>query len=352
MPQLTDKLLENSADAIILIEVNGHSGDAQVLWFNSAAQHLLALRTKSEMELLSKYIDKAVLSKILSNYSYEFSSSALIQRQSLNFKLCALTLDVSSAEPGNATRLICFKSRSPQSENTQKQDDFLATIAHDLKNPLGAIFGYADVLLDTAAGEGLSFAQRQVITKVRATASRCIDLVRNYQHMSELSHGIVSRAQAPVDLNLVVNNVIEYTWRENPHAPVLKLHLANNDLPVMLEKIFLDRVISNLFTNALKYTPADGEINISSRKENDQVIFEINNKPTYLKAEELSLVFERAKRGSSSLGTPGSGLGLYIVKSILDACAATIQLESSKGIGTTFRVKFKIADRPKAGQPN
>jgi signal transduction histidine kinase len=123
----------------------------------------------------------------------------------------------------------------------------------------------------------------------------------------------------------------------------LTVELAKASLPVRVERIQLERIISNLFTNALKYTPAEGTITIKTLSEGGRAIFSINNDAPIIPAEELPYIFDRYKRGASSSGTTGSGLGLHIVKYLLEALKGSVRVRSNKEEGTTFVVSLPLA---------
>jgi len=251
-----------------------------------------------------------------------------------------IPLNPAGTGPGDKAFLLVLQRNAPEVLPVLAREDFLATVAHDLKNPLGAIFSYADGLLDTTAGDGLADQHRAIIGRMRATALRSIDLVRNYQHLSQLRAGRVQSPTAPTDLNAVVSAVLEYCWRPDAGSPALSLKLAPSGAPVLIDRLALERIVSNLVSNALKYTPAGGSITIQTEQLNTGGRLIVSNTGVGIKGEEREAIFTRFKRGSASSGTTGSGLGLYIVKSILDTVGARIELESVPDQMTTFTVVF------------
>lgn len=225
--------------------------------------------------------------------------------------------------------LLAFQRNAQEVLPIFAREEFLATVAHDLKNPLGAIFSYADALLDTSLGTGLDDRQRQILTRVRRTALRSIDLVRNYQQLSQLRAGILPVPASPTDLNSVVATVLEYCWRPDVSSPRLHLALSPCPVEVPVERLPLERVISNLFSNALKFTPPDGRITVSTeRLEGGGSRLSVSNTGPGIAPEERETIFLRFKRGTAAAGTTGSGLGLYIVKTILDAVGGSITISS------------------------
>lgn len=251
-----------------------------------------------------------------------------------------IPLNRAGTQPEQRLFLLLLQRNAPEILPLLAREDFLATVAHDLKNPLGAIFSYADGLLDTVAGDGLSDHHRNIIGRMRATALRSIDLVRNYQQLSQLRAGRVQPPTAPTDLNAVVSAVLEYCWRPDAGSPSLSLKLAPLGTPVLVDRLALERIVSNLVSNAVKYTPAGGSIVIETARLDSGGKLIVSNTGAGIRGEERDSIFSRFTRGSASSGTTGSGLGLYIVKSILDTVGARVELLSEPDKNTTFTVFF------------
>ena len=217
--------------------------------------------------------------------------------------------------------------------------DSLAVLGHDLKNPLGAIFGYADVLLDTALGQGLSEKQREVLHRIRTTAKRSIDLVKNCMFLAETENAATrSLIRGQADLVAVTKMVIEDLWRDQSGFANIIQQLPADPVLVGVERVSLERVCANLIGNALKYTPADGQITVAVKAQHNGGLLEVHNSPAYIPAEEQPHLFDLHWRGKKAARIAGSGLGLYIVKSIIDVIDGTIELHSSEVDGTTLKV--------------
>lgn len=223
------------------------------------------------------------------------------------------------------------------------QDETAALLTHDLKNPIGAIFAYADLLLDSAEGSSLSEKQRSIVGRVRSTANRLLELVRNYQQLLELEKLQVGSGTPIEELNTVAASVLEGFWREESSGPHLSVRLAQHPLPVRLNKVHIDRILSNLLVNALRYTPAGGAIELTTFEDAGWVGLRVHNTGSFIAPEEQARIFEKRTRGSNTGEQPGSGIGLYIVKGITEGSGGSITLESSRDRGTTFTVRLPLA---------
>lgn len=338
---------EESTDPIFISD-----GAGTILYSNRAANALIQSFAQGDKSRLACIVPADKLDPLLAAEQHTCVEVKLtppnLESGKVAIRQAVFAFDISSADPGSDLRIIILKSVTPQTQRVLEHEEFLSTVAHDLKNPLGALFGYADTLLDTPAGKGLNDNQKQVVSRMRATAARSIDMVRNYQQLSVLRSGGIFPSNKVTDLNTVVQSVIDYTWRENHYAPALEVRLSKDPLSVRVEKIHLDRVLSNLFGNALKYTPPEGHISINSGLEKtplgEQAVFEIRNSAPIIAADEIPTLFDRYSRASSSSGTSGTGLGLYIVKYILNAVKGSVEVESNEKQGTLFRVRLPLAN--------
>lgn len=218
---------------------------------------------------------------------------------------------------------------------------FVAAVAHELKNPLSAVFGYADLLLETHIGEGLSEKQREVIERIRQTAAKSVDLVKNYQFLA-LHHREGSSATA--DLTAILGTVTDVVSRDSRRQISVSLEVSSMPLRVVGSPYHIERVVSNLVSNALKYTPPGGTVSIGTRLAEGKTIFQVHNTGSFIPPEEIAAVFAMYSRGKSAEQTrPGAGLGLFIVHTICTAIGASLDVESSEENGTTFTVRFETA---------
>jgi signal transduction histidine kinase len=254
-------------------------------------------------------------------------------------------------------------SESPNSPSRtiEEREEFLATVAHDLKNPLSAIFGYADTLLTALPPDALSPKAREMVAKMRSISARSIDLVRNYQQLAEISRPVASHSRT--DINTVIRTVVDEAFREREEDHTIRLLLDSGALYVMGERISLERVISNLYGNALRYTPKGGTITLASSTERSSApapsacgpqielptewaIVSVHNTGSALAPHEHLKIFERRYRGSTSQGTSGTGLGLFIVRETVKRLGGSIDVQSSPQDGTTFTIRLPLAKNP------
>lgn len=219
---------------------------------------------------------------------------------------------------------------------------FVAAVAHELKNPLSAIFGYADLLLETHIGDGLSAKQKEVVNRIRQTASKSVDLVKNYQFLA-LHEKNSGQSTASTDLARILNGVYDAYWRDSHRLLQVTLTIEPDILPVQGTPYHVERVVSNLLSNAMKYTPQNGSVSIVAKALGTRTIFEVKNTGSYIPPEEIAKIFAMYSRGKQAEQQPGAGLGLFIVHTVCNAIGASLEVESSEENGTTFTVQFLTA---------
>lgn len=326
---------EHALDPALLADAEG-----VIRWHNASAGEALGLRNDSRADLQSVFPPGDARNMLASlHYGLIETSVSLPQQRSF----IAVVTVIDGPKLNDELFAIVLKSPDPRTRDVSEREEFLGTAAHDLKNPLGAIFGYADALLDTRLGSGIAEEQRLIISRIRGTANRCLDLVRNYQHLATIQRATnlpAGQVRASVELDGVIRSVIDYTWRDEARAPVIKVKLNAGAHTVGIDRVQLERVVGNILSNAYKFTPPDGEVKVSSGTSGSRKYFEITNSGDVVGPEDLAHMFKKYWRGKARDGIPGSGLGLYIVKLILDSAGATISVNSSEADGTTFRVEF------------
>ncbi len=347
--QTREDLWEEASDPILLLD-----GNILVCWANRAARELAKKSGLPENEL-SSYLPADVIKQVyavqqfgtlqiripLQNLSDQTDPSQKLINQ------VAVVVELGSGEPGEEFRLLILKTPFHSTGYFGKYDEFLATVTHDLKNPLGAIHGYADLLLDTPAGVGLSDKQREVLNRIRNSSLRMIELIRNYQYLFKMQAedaGITVRSDRPTaNIIQVLQSVIEYSWREGPQAPILVVEIEDPTLSVALERINLERVLSNIVSNAVQHTPPGKQLSVHVKRDGPEALISVKNEGSHIPAELIPKLFTIYGKGSGVLDKSGSGLGLYIVKTIVDRAKGSVALKSDSQSGTEFTVRLPLA---------
>ena len=218
--------------------------------------------------------------------------------------------------------------------------EFVSLASHQLRTPLTAISWYTEMLLAGNAGK-LNKKQAEYVTIVYQSDRRMVELVDSLLNVSRLDLGTFMIEPEPTDIVALAQSV---TDELRPQIEQRKLKFSNNfdaDLPkINADPKLLRMVFQNLLSNAVKYTPTEGiiEFSISLDEKNKNVLFSVTDTGYGIPKNQQDKIFNKLFRADNvrSKDTNGTGLGLYIVKSIIDISGGKIWFESEENKGTTF----------------
>ena len=239
------------------------------------------------------------------------------------------------------TEVVC-RDVTARAELEQLRADFLAMVGHDIRNPLGAIFGYTEMMLDTAYP--LSPEHRELLLRINSNTRTVLTLVGNFLDASRIEAGRMIMLRQPLDLNAVVRRTVE---QYATHAQLMDLQLdvaVADDLPLIIaDGMQLERVAANLLTNAIKFTPRGGRITVRTERLPSSVALAVSDTGIGIPPHEFSRIFQRYTQSGD--GTQeGTGLGLYIVGTLVEAHGGFVTIDSTPGVGTTFTAYLPIVD--------
>ena len=223
------------------------------------------------------------------------------------------------------------------------KDEFVALVSHELRTPLTSIRGYLELVLDGEAGE-VTDEQRQFLGVVERNANRLLDLVGDLLFLAQIEAGKLSLEFGAVDLAAVAAESVE-TARPLAEEKEITLTLATSPLPLLAgDRARLAQLLDNLVSNAVKFTPQGGRVDVRASSSRENAILEVRDTGMGIPADEQEHVFERFFRTSRATeqAIQGTGLGLAISNAIVHAHGGRITLASNEGEGATFRVTIPI----------
>lgn len=213
-----------------------------------------------------------------------------------------------------------------------------ADIAHELRTPVTIIQGTLEAILD-----GIYDASEETIAPIYDETLHLGRLIDDLRDLALAEAGELRLEKEPVDIAELIHQVSETAFLSREDAP--NLHL---DTPTLLPKVLLDRkrfrqVIANLLSNAIRHTPADGDVYIRARRINGEIEISVTDTGPGIKVEDLPHLFERFYRADPARGrSAGSGLGLAIVKQWVEAHNGTIEAENHKSGGARFVIRLPL----------
>lgn len=356
-------LFENANDAIATFTL-----DTVITSFNGGAERLLGW---SRDEIVGRYAGKVSTS----------ASIALVEERTRRFlagdKPKSATFEIELVHkdghiiPVEArTRAIrdrqgnpigfqgVYRDISAKKALDKQREDFLAMLAHDIKNPLTAILGYLDLLKETRVATATPPAQ-DFLVRVRDNALTIYALIANYLDLAraEAGHLVLQKSTLPL-APLLHGTVQQYMGIAQRYHLTLTLEVEENLPPLKADRISLERIFTNLVRNALKFTPETGSITVTARRwqnhngntgatavvssfpfpEQERVMIEVSDTGPGIAPDEIPLLFQKYRRVSTARNQEGTGLGLFIVKTMVEAHGGHVEVESQLGSGSCFRV--------------
>jgi PAS domain S-box-containing protein len=229
------------------------------------------------------------------------------------------------------------------SETDRRKNEFLAMLAHELRNPLAPIRNAIELMdMDTTDDP----ARRAVTQMMQRQVSQMVRLVDDLLDVSRVSNGKIALRKEPVDLNGVVQHAMEAV---RPAMEGLGQHLEVNmpggSMQVHGDPVRLAQVVGNLLNNASKFSERNGRVELSAKLENGHAAITVKDQGIGLSADELPRIFDLFVQADTSLerSTSGLGIGLTLVKSLVLLHGGTVEVHSDgSGKGSTFTVRLPV----------
>jgi signal transduction histidine kinase len=230
------------------------------------------------------------------------------------------------------------------SEAQRREREFVASVSHELRTPITAIRGYAEAIEDRAVhGEK---GRAEAIGIIKAEAERLDRMVQDVMDLARLGSREFHLDVRAADLAATVRDAVAAHGREAEEAEVALEVNAPASLVAETDPDRVRQVVSNLVQNALRVTPAGGRVEVRARTDDGRALVEVSDTGPGIAPEDLPHVFERTYLWRSSKGRVpvGTGLGLAIVRELVVALGGKIDVESTLGSGTTFRISLPVPD--------
>lgn len=221
---------------------------------------------------------------------------------------------------------------------SKRKSDFISAVSHELRTPLTSIKGYAAILLSEKLG-GLPMAVKERLDKINRHSDELTHLVNDLLDISRIESGKVTMKREPIDLAEAVASVSDLLSVQLKEKEIqFSTQISKNANLVIADRQQLLRVFINLLGNALKFTPTNGKIIITTSLKNNLVQIDVSDTGIGIPPEAQPAIFEEFYRVENTINeqVKGSGLGLSLVKHIVEAHGGQIWFKSKPGEGTTF----------------
>jgi PAS domain S-box-containing protein len=267
------------------------------------------------------------------------SLHARVEYQGRSLWVLASAAPVRGADHAIVGAVLTFSDETTLHDIEQARDDLVGMISHDLRTPLNAVFNQAHLLRrhpdDAAQVEARA-------TSVLKSCERMSAMIQDLVEATLLEDGRLQVSPEPVDLAAVVPELLE-RFRGALEIERVRLVVEPGLQRALADPQRLERIFVNLLTNALKYSPSQGEITLELASDPDGVAIVVTDRGIGIAPEDVPHVFERFFRARGARQPEGLGLGLYITRLLVHAHGGRIEVASQLGQGSTFRVVLPAA---------
>lgn len=290
-------------------------------------------------EMIVRRKDKSVFPAMVTDSPIFSEKGALVG-------VVGVSVDISERKSAEEERARLHQSereaRFEAERANRLKDEFLATLSHELRNPLNVILGYAEVLLRSEEAQASEFIRRAAeVLKCNALAQS--RLVRDLLDLSRLHVGKLSLNREVVSLMSVLNNAVE-TVRDDATAKHIQIRLDTPDEVMFVDgdPLRLEQVFWNLLNNAVKFSAEGGKVTIRQNRGPGRVTLTVEDNGPGIEPEFLPHVFEMFRQADSSSSRPhsGMGIGLALVRQLIGLHGGTVTVESVLGQGSKFTIEL------------
>lgn len=236
-----------------------------------------------------------------------------------------------------------LERRQAKARLRQVKTDFLSNVSHELRTPLSVVVGFVYLLLNQVIGK-LSDEQQRVLETVYRNSEELLELIDNVLWMTSLNAGDAGATMEKFDARDIVTELLKrYEKSVHEKGLGLKVQMAEASLPIISDRAKIERVLQNVFNNAVKFT-SDGEITVRAQLSADRsgVDFEIIDTGTGIDENKIDSIFEPFHQtdNSSQRTYSGLGLGLTVARRMVELIGGTLEVISKPGVGTRVRMSF------------
>ena len=239
-------------------------------------------------------------------------------------------------------------------ERDRRKSDFVATASHELKTPATSILGFLELLISGEAGQ-LTLDQHHMLESIDRNGKRLMSLIENLLTTARMESGTAALVIRPVEVAGLVDGAIKAVQTHLSAKPLeLTVDVAPGLAPIAGDAEQLERVLINLLTNAIKYTLDGGRVSVRAVGRGEGAVeIVVEDTGVGIPEDELQRVFDRFFRASTAkdAAAPGTGLGMAIVKTIVDRHEGHIELRSKPGKGTAVIVELPLHGVQRAPAP-
>jgi PAS domain S-box-containing protein len=340
----TDFILRSVADGLVVVDLQG-----RLTLMNRAAERISGLR---QDEAVSRPISSvfremsftgqicAILAGVREEQTIEWVIP--LPRAEQDQTIQAHSAPVLSRDGELRGAIAILRDVSRERELDRMKNEFISTAAHELRTPLTAVMGFTELLLNQAQfGLDDPDRQQELLRTIFDKAQRLEEIVSQLLDLSRMRYGkLISLKKCCCDISALLQRVVaEYRDATDQHR--FDVTLPEGPLELLADRNKLEQVLENLLSNAVKFSPQETRIRVDARVQGSRLVVTVKDQGVGMNPEQLARVFDKFYRADgSNAAVPGLGLGMSIVKNIIESHGGEIWVESDLGQGT--RVSFAL----------
>ena len=331
-----DTIINQMNDGIIGLDENRN-----LLFLNKVAEKLLGLR---EAEIRGKYAPDIALNNDLMRSLLKQDSRDKELKIYADGKESYFHLDILNVT--NADKLvgqvIVLRNITPFHELNEAKTNFIATISHELKTPIASIKMSAQLLTDARIGD-VNREQEELVKSITDDADRLLKITSELLNMSQVETGHIQLKIEPVSPDIIIDNATNTVSALAQQKNItIRINKDTNGLKMMTDPEKTAWVLTNFLTNAVKYSPEDGEIELTTSLKDNNIEFSVCDHGRGIEEKYLSRIFDRYFKVPGTPEKVGTGLGLSISREFIEAQGGKIWVDSKLGEGSTFGFSLPV----------
>jgi PAS domain S-box-containing protein len=256
-------------------------------------------------------------------------------------RLCAILRDIA---PWKKTEAELINARRRAESASSAKSDFIAKISHEVRTPLNAIIGFAEVMMTERFGAIGNDRYKQYLSDIHTSGEHLVALLNDLLDLSKIEAGKLDLDFATVDLNVLTQQCVALMQPQaNRERIIIRTSLADRLAPVVADARSVRQIVLNLLSNSIKYTAAGGQVIVSTaQNDTGDVVLRVRDTGVGMSEQELAIALEpfRQLATSDRFGSGGSGLGLPLTKALAEANRASFSIRSALNNGTLVEVAF------------
>lgn len=352
--QRDDALLESMGEGLLAVDQDG-----RVVLVNSVAVQLLELPSRQNaigglVYDIAHIYDTSQNAEVRAEQhpAYTTLHSGTPVSNTFGFKrgdgkkiLLGLTANPVVLNGQTVGAIIIMRDVTKEKEVDRMKTEFISLASHQLRTPLSAIRWFTEMLLSGDAGK-ITAEQEEFTKNIYDSTQRMIDLVNSLLNISRIESGRIIIDPKPTDLAELINGIVNDLKAKTAERQQTLLVSVHKDLPkINVDPRLIGQVYLNFLTNAIKYTPKGGEISVFISRKGEEVVSQITDNGYGIPKEQQGRVFQKFFRAENIVKTEtdGTGLGLYLVKAIIESSGGKVWFKSEEGKGTSFWFSIPMA---------